>query len=563
MVTSVRNISAVEIIDGQQRLLTLQTLLIAFRDQANKLDDEWLNAELRLLTSNPGVLVDENERYKVWPINAYHDDLKNIYNAGTPEALQELYPQRRYYGKMIPERPKLVEAYLFFSEKIRDFLSIDEDDLEKESVQPHQIDQSNNATILYETLKDYIQLVEITLEEEDDPQVIFETLNYRGVPLDPSDLIRNFIFLDIFRNKKSIETLYKEYWAIFDEQVNGQKFWKVPQKQGRLKRSRLDLFFFHYTVLRTMKDVRITHLYQEYKDWWETNTNNSIEKELLKINKLSKVFKQLLEPTTDQQLSITAERLQILDITTAHPLILWLFENHERFQTKELEGILQDIESYLIRRLVCRLTTKGYNRTFLDLLKKVSKEEKPSRAFIQRELLSSKADTFRWPDDDEFQRHFVYEPMYSFLLPKRTRMILSAIEIASRTKYQEMEYAPLPKQGSLTIEHILPQNYKYTDWPLRQQYSSEEEKSQIINEREKALHSIGNLTLLTQPLNTEVSNGPFSKKRSEITKSLLVLNSYFQKYTDQDTWLEDQIFERGHILAKQAINIWSFPKITL
>jgi len=560
LTTGVKHVSAAEIVDGQQRLLTLQTLLFAFRDRIRDLNDEWLNAELQLLTLNPGKLIDNNERFKVWPMNAYHKDLANTFEAGSAEALVNLYPQRRYYGKMIPPHPKLVEAYLFFYRNIDKYLTDTADDTQ-DNIEGITIQkQIQNAMDLYETLKGYIQLVEITLEIEDDPQVIFETLNWRGIPLEPSDLIRNFLFLDANRQGKNIENLYDGYWKIFDEEVNRQKFWKIQQKQGRLKRSRLDLFFFHYTTLRTIKDVRITHLYQEYKDWWEEDANRSIEYELERIKESSKIFKQLLEPMSDKQLNVTAQRLQILDITTVYPLILWLYENMDKLPRGDLEGILKDTESYLVRRLVCRLTTKNYNRFFLELLKKISVEKHPSRSFIQKELMLSKVDTSRWPDNEEFERSFIYEPVYSTLTPRRTRMILSAIEVAGRTKYQEKEFAPLPDQSSLTVEHVLPQEFKEDEWPYMQPYTTEEEMQKQKDERVRSLHSIGNLTLLTQPLNSEVSNGPFNKKRSEITKSLLVLNSYFQKYKDEDKWDERDINRRGRFLSKSATNLWKYPK---
>jgi hypothetical protein len=84
----------------------------------------------------------------------------------------------------------------------------------------------------------------------------------------------------------------------------------------------------------------------------------------------------------------------------------------------------------------------------------------------------------------------------------------------------------------------------------------------LKSRRSILLHSLGNLTLLTQPLNSGISNGPFHAKRPEITKqSLLILNSYFQRFSDNDTWDEDKILERGKLLAEMAIKVWGYPKV--
>lgn len=116
---------------------------------------------------------------------------------------------------------------------------------------------------------------------------------------------------------------------------------------------------------------------------------------------------------------------------------------------------------------------------------------------------------------------------------------------------------PPPISNSLTIEHIMPQSFYPEDWPYPEGSGSEEEQE---SRRQTLLHSLGNLTLLTQPLNSDVSNGAFYVKRPEIVKkSLLVLNSYFQRFTDDDIWNEERIVKRGQLLADKAIRIWGYP----
>jgi len=146
------------------------------------------------------------------------------------------------------------------------------------------------------------------------------------------------------------------------------------------------------------------------------------------------------------------------------------------------------------------------------------------------------------------------------------------LELASRTPCQEA--LPLPIENKLTIEHIMPRGFKPEEWPypdrdiveLQKLESSqkdiESKRKELELRRWTLLHSLGNLTLLTQPLNSIVSNGPFSTKRPEISgQSLLKLNSYFQKFSNDSKWDEDIILERGKELAMLALKIWEYPSI--
>jgi len=209
-----------------------------------------------------------------------------------------------------------------------------------------------------------------------------------------------------------------------------------------------------------------------------------------------------------------------------------------------------------VRRVVCRLTPKNYNRTFVALLTKLNKEGLPNRASLRRELLSLEGDSAVWPNDEDFMGSVIFDPLYDSIGPRRVRLILTALELASRSPKQEA--IPLPIGNSLTIEHVMPRGFKPEEWPYPEQETAEEREQE--SRRWTSLHTLGNLTMLTQPLNSEVSNGPFNLKRPEITKqSLLVLNSYFQGFSDDDIWNEKTILSRGFHLADQAVKVWQYP----
>jgi len=203
------------------------------------------------------------------------------------------------------------------------------------------------------------------LDAEDDPQVIFETLNYRGVPLEPSDLVRNYLFLSANRTGKDVIALYNKYWNDFDEKSTATgKFWKEKERQGRFFRSRLDLFFFHYLTYRSEHEIKMGPLYQEFKNWWEEPETRNIESELELIQKTSASFSSLLTIDDTTRFGVFAQRLRILDMTTIYPFLLWLCEYRDQIAPDEFDGILIDLESYVVRRAISRLTPKNYNRIF-------------------------------------------------------------------------------------------------------------------------------------------------------------------------------------------------------
>jgi len=565
--TVIKQVAASEIIDGQQRLLTIQIILTALRDVVASLDDEYLKANLERLTLNPGPYSNQDEQYKVWPTNAYQEDLRNIIKTHSVEEFGTQYPQRLWYGKLVPPRPALVDAYFFFAGKIRDYLNGDilrdgDDDVETIPLSQEEIRQRANN--LYEVVRSYIQLVEIQLDYEDEPQVIFETLNARGIPLEPSDLIRNYLFLEATRQNKDVNALYQQWWKNYDDvDEKKNKFWKEQERQGRFKRSRLDLFFFHYLTFQILHEIKMNHMYQEFKDWWESTEKKgqprSIELELEKAQRSSRVFRSLVSPCSDNQLGIFATRLQIMDTTTIYPLLLWLCEKQSTISVDEFNGILQDLESYLIRRQVCRLTTKNYNRFFLAMLNNLSKENPLNRASVQKELLSSNEESAKWPDDELFRKHLTGDPIYLTLSAKKVQMILKALELASRTANQEESNSII--NTAVTVEHVMPQGFNPEEWPYPKSYEGIDAPSRWM-QRYNLIHSFGNLTLLTQYLNSEVSNGPFRVKRPEIAKqSLLILNSYFQKFSDDDVWDENTIIQRGEHLADLALRAWEYSAV--
>jgi hypothetical protein len=248
-------------------------------------------------------------------------------------------------------------------------------------------------------------------------------------------------------------------------------------------------------------------------------------------------------------------RIRVLDSSTLTPVILHLREHHAEDASEFLTAI-DFLESYLVRRAVCRLTSKAYNRVFPGLLHKLM-DEGPTASVVRSYLSELGGDSQVWPSDRSFEDAWLTKPAYETLRAGKARMILEAIEQGMRDpKYHEIENIPT----TLQIEHVLPRGWSETDWPLMLKEGFSPEAAKVL--RANALHTFGNLTLVTKKLNPSMSNSSFAIKRPEITRSLLALNNHFgrAKYLSPDChWTEDDIADRARELFALALKIWPGP----
>ena len=566
-----------DVIDGQQRITTLQILLLAFRDLVAPLGDDALSYDLKLLTQNIGKYRQASDTLKVLPTNVGRDVMQALAELGSVEKICERFPAK--VGRQHQERPAMVRAYLFFHAMVACHLrglryddplpgAAADDDTRVVDVVMNSIDSDNQLKLpgaelpldaerghtLLAALREGFQIMSLELEDEDDPQIIFETLNARGAPLLPSDLIRNFIFLHATRNGEDVDELYRQGWQHFDETVDtstgkGAKFWKQQERQGRLKNSRLDLLLYHYVGMRKCEDLKVAHVFNEFKDWWQDEPRDT-QRELARITHLAGYFQTFMVPGQASRFDLFCRRLKLLDVSTVTPLVLYLLEHHKPDSAELLQAI-GDLESYLVRRFICGYTTKSYNRTFLNrLLAEMVREQKTDAATLREKLLSLQGDSQCWPDDETFARDWYHRRLYQGRNTGKVRAVLEALELTMRGSKQESLVLP----DGLTVEHVLPQKWQ-TNWPLADDTPENQEK------RNRLLHSIGNLTLVTQAFNSALSNEPFAVKRQEIvTTSLLMLNTHFQRYDDNDAWDEDEIVSRADSLFAYALKIWPLPK---
>lgn len=530
-----------DVIDGQQRLTTFQILLAAFRDIAIARGEKQVASWLVTLTKNANAITDTDvEQFKVWPTGQDVGQFRLVISAGGREPIERIHRPITKRKRTLP-RPRMVEAYLYFYVTIDKWLQAG-----------GEADIANRGRALRRVLDRQLQLVSIELDGQEDPQVIFETLNARGVPLLAADLLRNYIFQRAGGTSEQ-ERLHAVYWKRFEEPDNpkapeGLRFWEIEE---RLSRARIDLFLLHYLAMKKKQEVAISRLYQEYKSWVDREKRfPNVEAELQDLTCFADHFYRLLRPERATPLGRFAAILKALDTSTIDPLVLGLLGNSE-LPDEERQGIFQDLESFLVRRLVCRSISKDYTRLFLQQLRDFESKKVFTRAAFREILAAGSGTAAVWPTDAEFEKAWLQINAYEDLKRSQVVMILQSVESALRDPKSE----PFPTEWTLSIEHVMPQSWE-AHWPLP---ASDDPNAAVVTTegRDELIHDFGNLTLMTQTLNSTISNGPAASKLPAIAKHCtLLLNSYFQGRT---TWTEKDIEERSAALFQTAKQVWPGP----
>jgi len=567
--TTTSSVSTFSVIDGQQRLTTFQIFIAAFREVCRKyLDDESLIKELDKLLFNEKSFGDkeyEKQKFKLEPTK-FNKDIFNTIISNTYEKVDELLVLpvlsefgvgAKTYRQVAKSRDKILAAYLICYDQLDKWVA--EEETEEE------IAELIKQFLL--VLKKDFQFVEIGLTQSDDPQMIFETMNGRGASLNETDLLRNYIFMRANSQEENLDEIYQQYWDEFDDPKSEFK-WHNQNSRGRYFKSNLQFFVIDYLTVKLQTEIRYDQVFYSYKLFVINQSKFlNIEEELAEFNKYSKIFKRLTKPNGASTFDKLAYRLLDLGMSTLYPVMLQI-EGDTEFTNENKEKIYQYLDSYIIRRFLCGLTTKNYNNVFLEYLKFLT-NNKDAEKF--KELLQSKtADTNLWPTDRILLEKLQDRPLYREESGKSKIIANILLEIEHSIRGSKQEKVKFINSG-LTIEHLLPQTW-YEHWPLNDEYISENDftisihavmteedkngKYHMIENRNKVLHTIGNLTILTTALNPSVSNSSFEIKKEEINlQSTVLLNTYFQNKT---VWDEEEIRKRSKYLYDLIRQIWKY-----
>lgn len=379
-------------------------------------------------------------------------------------------------------------------------------------------------------------VVDIALSrDQDNPQLIFESMNSTGKELSQADLIRNFILMGLEPNLQT--RLYEDYWRLM-EQDFGQEAYGTQ----------FDSFMRHYLTVRTGDIPREREVYEAFKDYSLTKPvrEAGIEALVKEIRAFARYFCALaLGREKDSTLNHAFHDLRELKVDVAYPFLLELYHDYvnRTLSAADFTAAVRLVEAYVFRRAICAIPTNSMNKTFATFGKALKKERYLES--IQAHFLALPSYR-RFPADDEFRRDVQTRDLYNF----RSRSYwLRRLENHGRR-----ERVPVDEY---TIEHILPQNPELSAaW--KQALGPEWERVQ-----KRWLHTLGNLTLTGY--NADYSDRPYPEKRDMpvapekgLKQSPLRLNTGLGQL---ETWNEAAIQARAGRLANQALAVWAAPEL--
>ncbi|GAA8867455.1 DUF262 and DUF1524 domain-containing protein [Helicobacter pylori] len=475
------------IIDGQQRLTTITLLLTALR---NHLSDEVKRKEIEdhyLINSDK----DGDKKFRL------------ILSESDKDTLLYLIDKDRRK----PSEPslKIVENFKLFEEWIRK--------------------NTDKLETIFKGLEK-LMIVEIALGKgKDDPQLIFESMNSKGIELTQTDLIRNYVVMETEIEKQ--EGFYNKYWRAMEENFKQNKKW-------------FDRFVRHYLTIKTREIPNINKVYVALKDYRQKE-GIGIEDLLKDLQKYCGYFCQIAfkKEADKDDLNKALGFLVDLEMDVIYPLLLELYSDYNDgvLSTQDFIPIIALIESYICRRAVCGLGTNSLNKVFPSFTKHIQKDEYFKSLEAHFGYLTEKQ---RFPNNDEFKKLFITIDFYHF---QKRQYFFERLE-----NFDTKE--PVNTKG-LTIEHIMPQKLT-EEW--------EKDLGENFQEiHDKYLHTIGNLTLTGY--NPEYSNKSFQEKQGMekgFKQSPLRLN---QSLKDLEPFGEEKIKKRANDLADLALKIWTYPNL--
>jgi predicted transport protein len=374
-------------------------------------------------------------------------------------------------------------------------------------------------------------VVDISLNrDQDNPQLIFESLNSTGLELSQADLIRNFILMGL---EAQLQTrLYGQYWRPME--VNfGQEAYA----------SQFDSFMRHYLTVKTGEIPNVRAVYDAFKQFARSGQTKNTEELVADIRSYAGHYCAMaLGTESDQDLKGAFHDIRELKVDVAYPFFLELYDDYTKDVLPKAEFLqaIRLVESYVFRRAVCNIPTNSMNKTFATFSKVLKKDRYLES--IQAHFLTLPSYR-RFPGDDEFEREIQARDLYNF----RSRSYwLRRMENHDRKERVIVD--------DYTIEHIMPQNENVSDaWRAELGAGWQDIHAEY-------LHTLGNLTLTGY--NPELSDRPFGEKKKMkggFGDSPLRLN---QGLAAVAQWNKDAIEDRAKKLAKVAASVWASPKLS-
>ena len=492
------------IIDGQQRLTTVSLLLLAIRNLIRQ----------KKITAQEDRLDDQiNDRFLVSPWAKEDDKIKLRPVKSDREALGKLYGDEEDYDPA----SNLTLNYRFFCDQIlKEEISVDE---------------------LYAAIGK-LEIISITLDQHDNAQLIFESLNSTGLALTEGDKIRNYILMG--QPPKDQNKLYDTYWTTIE----------------RCTGNDVSGFVRDYLSVKQQVTPTISNVYRAFKDYAE-KAQLPIEPLLEDLRRYARYFEKLLTCKSglkEKKLDDCLYRMARLEIVVTRPFLMEVLRLNQdgKLTVDDVLQIFLITENYLFRRNICEVPTNALNKIFLNLNREILRYDNTADNYVQKFIyaLLSKKESGRFPDDEEFTTALATKQVYQ-MRGKYKAYLFERFEnygtIETKDVYTHLD------NNVYTIEHIMPQHLTPA-W-------TEALGANAAEIHATWLHRLANLTLTGY--NPNLSNKTFAEKRDSeeggYKASGLKMN---QKISNKESWGLPELEERNDEMIALAKKIWGYPQTT-
>jgi hypothetical protein len=561
--TPVGAVTAYHVIDGQQRLTTLQLLLDAARRVCAADGDPADARALRLLVRNDTARRRVDEAVKVWPTLADRDAFLAAVaedhgpaTAPDDDDLTELPDERDeadedeededgYRDAPEPGGVAVTHAHAYFLDAVARWAG---------EAGPGAT--AARLTALTRALTEHLRAVVIHLDPGDNAQGIFETLNHRGAPLLAADLIKNLVFRVAQAQGLDVVPLYQRGWADLDG-----PYWRAHVRRGRQVVPRVDVFLHYWLMARLVVEVRTDALFVAFRDHVGA-AGVRVEELLADLSRDARAYQGIGAASgTGAPQQFCYRVLGALDAGALTPFYLWLMRwPATALPTAQRDRALSAMESWAVRRWLCAMPSKDTTGLVLDLLRELTAHGPAyagelTEAYLQRQTAQAR----QWPGDQAVRAAVGDAALDARILRPRLRMLLEAVEEYRRTE----SGVDGSCERDLTVEHVLPLAWR--------QHWGADVRGEAAARRDALVHTLGNLTLVPYQLNAALANLPWTdaeamalglgttgKRTALADHSPLALNAELVR-VHRDAFDDNAIAARTLALTEAVLAIWPRP----
>ncbi len=512
----------IRVIDGQQRLTTLQLLVAAAAVQIEKAGNGAAADRLKQLIANPsGLGKSPKTRTKI--SHRRHKRGTDYERFG--DVIGAALRGESTVGIVGP----MARCYQFFQQRIQTWLGA------------HETHTDVAAAALATTLIMKLNLVCIYLDPQEREHTIFETLNARGEPLTEWDKIKNFL-LSKAQEAPGLEqdSFFEDYLDLFDD-----GWWRGWAGRGAQYRPRTDIFADYWLESRMNAPVSARRVFREFQSYTNSDGQDleSMAQTLVQDAQYYRKCEKLDSTIRGRERTFHRRRLDMA-IGAFWPLLLQL--QRLNVDPEERASWLAMLESYFVRRLIVGRQARSYDQVALELLRRIAScgSDQDVGTAIRKQLLNFSTVTTLWPTDNDVE-HAVLNRRLS---RHARRLVLRAVE----AHLIRREAATVGLSPDVEIEHLMPQGWTSDKWPL----PKGSEQSVAEQKRNQLIETLGNLTLLNGRINKTISNASWDIKRKVIHKSDNLFVNRLLVERSEHRWTEEDIENRGRWMHRLIVQIW-------